>query len=106
MRGALLTIAALGLPAAAIAGVAVVDQQEHHLTYQVDATFNGNLAVVEHDTGKLGLRHRERIVGYFLAGEPRAIGFGCDGAAAPVIAVEAKYLPRCKRVEPIVGGAQ
>lgn len=99
-------VAAFGLPAAAITGAAVVDQQEHNLSYSVDFTFAGDRAVFEHDSGKLGLRHRERLVGYFLAGHPHAIGFGCDGYQAPVIAIEAADLPHCRRVAPIEEGNQ
>lgn len=102
MRGLLMIAAAV----AGIAGAGLVDHQERRLTYRLDSTFAGDLAVVEVERGKLGLGHRERIVGYFLAGEPRAIGFGCAGARAPVIAVAAKYLPRCNRVAPIEGLAR
>jgi hypothetical protein len=97
---------AIGLPAGAIAAVAGIDGQAHSRSYRADWTLEGDRVIVEIDRGKLGLAHGERIVGYYLAGEPRAIGFGCEGAREPVIAMEAADLPRCKRVAPIEGVAK
>lgn len=95
---ALALAAVIATPAAA---VAYDYSGPEHVTYSTDWTLDGYRAVVEQTGGRLNLRHGERIVGYYLAGTPHAIGFGCDGAQMPVIAVEASDLPRCDRVAPI-----
>jgi hypothetical protein len=106
MRAYLTLAACLGLPLGAVGVAAAIDQQEHHLSYSADWTFSGERVIVEHDSGKLGFRHADKIAGYYLAGSPKVIGFGCVGAAEPMIAMGRQYLPRCERVAPIEESAK
>lgn len=96
------TIFALSALIATIFGIVAYDQSEHTHTYHLDWTFSGHKVVVERGHGALGFRHDEKIIGYFLSGRPRVVGFGCEGTDGVLIAVEEDYLPRCKRVEGIV----
>jgi hypothetical protein len=102
MKTLLITAAALasviGMGAQAIA----YDGSEVTRTYHADVSFlTGQPGVWEHSTGKLHLQQKSELVGYYGGGHPRAIGFGCEGAKMPVIAMEESDLPICKRVEPI-----
>jgi hypothetical protein len=109
MRAALSLAGFLAIPLApigAIGALAAIDMQQDHISYSTDSTFNGDRVVVEHHAGKLGFRHADKIAGYYLAGEPKVIGFGCVGAAEPMIAMGRQYLPRCERVAPIEESAK
>lgn len=95
-------------PFAAVVGVplaaAEYDKQDTRLEYSTDWTFSGNKVVVERRIGnRIGIYSSSRIVGYFIAGRPRLVAFGCEGREpdAVLIAMEEDELPRCKRIEPI-----
>lgn len=98
-----LILAALCLsPFAAGGAVYAYDSTETHHTYHADIEFlSGQPGIWEHTSGALGLRQGSKLVGYYGGGKPRVIGFGCEGADMPIIAMEEDYLPRCKRVEGI-----
>lgn len=87
--------------ASAFIGAGYYDSTETNRSYHADFTFGGDRVIVERTSGKLGLRQGEEIVGYYLAGKPRVVAFGCEGATNPLIAMDEDLLPRCQRVEPI-----
>lgn len=95
MRAAIIALGAV------LCGPIAYDATGEQRTYAADWTFSGKRVIVERTSGKLGLVHSDRIVGFYLAGKPRLIGFGCEGADAPLIAMEEDRFPRCQRIEPV-----
>lgn len=102
MRGAILAAGLIAAPFAAMAGAAAYDATGPVTrSYATDWTFTGHRVVVEQAEGRLGFRRSDKIVGYYLAGSPHFIGFGCDDAEGPVIAIDEDELSHCQRVERI-----
>ena len=93
----------LGIAAAlgALIGAGVYDNSARNYSYHADITFGGDPVIVRTSTGKLGLRHEDKVVGYFGGGKPTVIGFNCKGADMPVIAMGREYVRDCKQIAPI-----
>jgi hypothetical protein len=82
-------------------GCTAYAQSETRTIYETGHTFSGYPAVWEREVDRFGAKSTGKLVGYYGGGNPGVIGFGCEGAEAPIIAVEESDLPLCKRVEPI-----
>jgi hypothetical protein len=83
-------------------GCAYADTQSERVEYQTDVTLGGDPVVVRVSFGGLtGMRGNSETVGYFGGGNPRFIGFGCDDANAPVIAMSEDSLNNCQQVHRI-----
>ena len=98
------TILAIALPIAAMGGCAAFDASASRVEYRTDITFAGDPVVTATTFGRLGTAGASKIVGYYGGGSPRFIGFGCDDAQAPVIAMTEDELNHCERVAPVNPG--
>jgi hypothetical protein len=101
MKDALILVGLLASPFALGGAVAAYDAtQPVTVEYITDRTFAGDPVITKRTTSYLGNKSFERV-GFYGGGRPRVIGFGCEGAAMPIVAMEEDYLPRCKAVEGI-----
>lgn len=96
------TILAIALPLASMAGCAVYDRSETVTEYRTGTVFmTGESAVWAYEHGRVMRDTSGELIGYYGGGYPRFIGFGCDDATGPVIAIEQDALNNCQRVAPV-----
>lgn len=101
------TIAIIAAPFALLGGCVAYAQSETTTIYKTGTEFiTGYDAVWAYEVDRLGVVGHGKLVGYYGGGNPSVIGFGCEGAKAPVIAVAASDLPRCTQVAPIANHRQ
>jgi hypothetical protein len=102
MKTLLIILASL-FPFAALGAVGYHDTQTATVEYRQGTTWEGDSAIFKYKRGGLSgqLSSKGELVGYYGGGNPGVIGFDCDGAQGPMIAMEESDLPVCKAVEPI-----